>query len=915
MKGLYLVDAMALAYRSFFALMSARLRGPQGEPTSAVYGFAQALLRVADTRDPSHFAVVRDLKGPTFRHEMYPAYKAQRQPMPDDLVAQLPLLEELVAACGLPLLSKERHEADDVMATYAVMAKAQGLPVFLMTRDKDLMQLVGDGVCLYDPGRGSERPEEIGPDWVKGKLGVRPDQVRDYLTLVGDASDNIPGVSKVGPKTAVDLLTEFDTLDSIYANLDKVAKKSVRGYLEAGQESAALSRRLVSLVTDLEVPPFADLEYNGLNLEGIEAFLVAHGIKALLPAVYKLKGDGSTAPVMVGLGVGKAFDLFGGGDPEAMPAPAPARPKVAAPNMQPVVDESDLEAVCVQVRSCKRLAVWPLRGKDGLVGLGLAVAPGIVRYVPLEGGVPFERLTEELWPRLQEKESVVLWGAKAQKRRLSLDGIRLSLACDDAELAAYLLAPGERNNTLEHLAETLGIGLPDESTVLGTGKTRRDPSQLSQNEALSFAGMRADALLRVWNSLSERLDTEDLAGLYRELELPLSRVLGGMEETGIALDIPLFQGLSEELGGELARLEARSHEVAGHEFNLSSPKQLGTILFEELSLPHGKKTSTGAWSTDADVLEELAKVHELPRLVLEHRELAKLKGTYTDVLPTLCDELDRVHTTFDQTVAATGRLSSIDPNLQNIPIRGEIGRRIRHGFVASPGHLLLAADYSQIELRLLAHLSKDPALCAVYREGRDIHAQTASLVHGVAPEDVTADQRRFAKVVNFGVVYGMGAHALAGQLGIPNAQAKSFIEGYFDAYPRVKPWMEEVLEEARKTGFVKTILGRRRWVRGLNDRNRAFRESSERMAVNTPVQGSAADLVKLAMLRVDARIRESGSSARLLLQVHDELVLEVPEGEVEVVAAEVKRIMEGALSLDVPLVVEVGRARDWGSAH
>jgi DNA polymerase-1 len=914
MKGLYLVDAMALAYRSFFALMSARLRGPQGEPVSAVYGFAQALLRVAETREPSHFAVARDLKGPTFRHEMYEAYKAQRQPMPDDLVTQLPMLDALVAACGLPLLSKERHEADDVMATYAVMGKAAALPVYLMTRDKDLMQLVGDGVCLYDPGRGSERPEEIGPEWVMGKLGVRPDQVRDYLTLVGDASDNIPGVAKIGPKTAVDLLTEFDNLDNIYANIDSIARKAVRGYLMDGRENADLSRRLVSLVTDLDVPPLEALEYRGLNLDGIEEFLLSHGIKALLPAVYKLRGNGATAPVMVGLGVGKAFDLFGGSELD-VPAPPVTRPKVVAPNLQPVVDESDLEAVCVQVKSCKRLAIAPLRGKDGLTGLGLAVAPGIVRYVPLSGGLALDRIMTDLWPCLEEKSPVVLWGAKLESRRLRHDGIRFSHPCEDAELAAYLLAPGERNNTLETLSERLGIALVDEASLVGTGKTKRDVGQLTQDEALRLCGTRADALLRVWNHLSERLETESLTGIYRDLELPLSRVLGEMEEAGIALDTGLFKQLSQELGQDMARLDARAQELAGHEFNISSPKQLGTILFEELSLPHGKKTSTGAWSTDAEVLEVLAASHELPRVVLEHRELAKLKGTYTDVLPTLCDEYERVHTTFDQTVAATGRLSSIDPNLQNIPVRGEIGRRIRHGFVARPGHLLLSADYSQIELRLLAHLSGDQALLEVYRNGLDIHAQTASRVHGVPPEEVSADQRRFAKVINFGVVYGMGAHALSGQLGISHAQAKTFIEGYFAAYPRVKPWMDEMLDEARKTGFVQTVLGRKRWVRGLNDKNRAFRESSERMAVNTPVQGSAADLVKLAMLAVDAWIFESGVSVRQLLQVHDELVMEVREDQAQECAVQVKRLMEGAMTLSVPLLVEVGIARDWGAAH
>ena len=910
MAGVYLVDAMALAYRSFFALLSARLRGPSGEPTSAVYGFAQALLRVAETREPGHFAVVRDLKGPTFRHEMYPAYKAQRQPMPDDLVAQLPLLEELVAACGLPLLDREGFEADDVMASMTRKAVREGLRVYLMTRDKDLMQLVGEQVRLYDPGRGSERPEEIDADWVFGKLAVRPDQVRDYLALVGDASDNVPGVAKVGPKTAAELLAQFGDFDSVYAHLEEIPRKAVRGYLQAGRESALLSRTLVSLRDDLETPPLEDLAYRGLNLDGIEAFLEAHGIHALQPQIRKLRGGGVLSPVvavppLAPQAIGEAMDLF------ATPAAAPALP---ATNLQTVLDEDDLDALVQQLRESRHAALWPLFSEAGLCGLAVAVAPGIARYLPVTEAFR-SSLEDRLWPVLSEHPGLVLFQAKSLRRRFSAEGLELPGRVDDAALAAYLLAPGERNNTLENLARRLGTVLPEASDVLGSGKARRDAAALSPEEATSFAGGRAEALLRVWISLEGRLRKEALWELYESLELPLARVLGRMENSGIALDDALFGELSAELKQDLSKLEARAWELAGREFNLASPKQLGTILFEELALPHGRRTATGGWSTDSDVLEELSESHELPKVLLDYRELAKLLGTYVDVLPGLCDELGRVHTTFEQTVAATGRLSSLDPNLQNIPVRGELGRRIRRGFVASPGDLLLSADYSQIELRLLAHLSGDEALCEVYRHGEDIHTRTAALVNGVAPEAVTADQRRAAKVVNFGVVYGMGAHALAGQLGVPHAQAQRFIDGYFAAYPGVKPWMERVLEEARQTGFVQTILGRKRWVPGLTDRNRTFRESSERMAANTPVQGSAADLIKKAMLAVDTWLSESGSRARLLLQVHDELVLEAPEEEAEAVAREVKVRMESAMELAVPLVAEVGVAKNWGDAH
>lgn len=909
MSGLYLVDAMALAYRSFFALMRTGMRSPDGRPTTAVHGFAQALLRVVETRSPTHMAIARDLPGPTFRHDDYPLYKAQRQPMPDDLRAQIPLVEELAASCGLPLVSKERHEADDVMATYTRLAKAEGIPVFLMTRDKDLMQLVGDGVRLYDPGRGSERPEEIDSDWVRAKFGVGPAQVRDWLALVGDASDNVPGVPKVGEKTATELLLQYPDIETIYANLDTIGekKKAVRKNLEEGRESMRLSRHLVTLVDNLDLPSVSSLEFKGLDIPRMRQFMSDLGMRTLVAQLDKLAGG---APARASHPDTQGLDLFSqAGEDPAVAAPE-AKP---AANLQILSDESDVSFCTGILRSVEKVALAPWLSETGaLLGMGLSWSEGIGRFLPTPDGV----LPDALRSLLSDtSRRWIAHDSKLLRRTLGAHGLEVAGVVEDVQLAAYLMAPGDRALAMERIAQARATRvLRSREDILGGARNRRKAADIPQEELCAHAAGAAEAMFISWEKLFALLAKESLDGIYRDLELPLSAILRRMEDQGICLDKDLFASLSQELTTTIADLEKRCQELAGKEFNVGSPRQLAEILFDHLGLKAGRKTETGQRSTDSDTLEALKAEHALPGLVLEHREVTKLLGTYVEPLPLLADSQDRVHTTFHQTVAATGRLSSMDPNLQNIPIRGELGRRIRGGFVASPGHVLISADYSQIELRLLAHLSGDDVLREVYRAGEDVHARTAARVHGVAPADVTADQRRAAKVVNFGVVYGMGPHALAQQTGLPYAEAKRFIEGYFAAYPRVKPYMEEVLEAARCDGYVSTLLGRKRWIREINDNNRVFRERAEREAVNTPVQGSAADLVKLAMLAVDASIRE-GLPARQLLQVHDELVLECPTESAQAVAAEVKRRMEGAMELSIPLVVETGIGPNWGAAH
>jgi DNA polymerase-1 len=923
MSGLYLVDAMALAYRSFYALLRTDMRAPDGRPTTAVHGFAQALLRVAESRAPSHMAIARDLQGPTFRHEIYPQYKAQRQPMPDDLRTQIPMVQEMAEACGLPVVSLPGYEADDVMATYCRLASEQGIPVFLMTRDKDLMALVDDRVRLFDPGRGSDRPEEIDPAWVRAKFGVDPGQIRDYLALVGDASDNVPGVPRVGEKTAVDLLSHYPDIESVYAHLEEIGqgKKALRKNLEDGRELMELSRTLVTLRVDLEPPlPLSALEFHGMDYPRLRRFLLDLGMRSLASQIDKITG--TSAPTLRAAPPSPSapersdtigLDLFDAVSDEPAPSALTTEIRTAS-------SEAELAEIRSALQGVPRAALFAYAdSRQALLGLSLSWTSGEAVHIPIgEGAGKLSVATvasalNGLWQA--PERTWIANDSKALRRLLDAAGIHLAGVVEDVQIAAYLLSPGDRMG-LERIAHArAGRILRTWEELLGSGRAKRVAEAVPLDEIGTWAGEGAQALVASWPVLEASLEEHDLARLYRDVERPLAEVLRRMEDHGIGLDRELFAALSSQMTAQIGELETRAVAAAGREFNVSSPKQLAEILFEHLQLKVGKKTGTGLRSTDSDTLEALRGEHELPGIVLEHRELSKLLGTYVDPLPLLADAHGRVHTRFQQTVAATGRLSSVDPNLQNIPVRGETGRKLRQGFVASGGRVLVSADYSQIELRLLAHLSGDEALREVYLAGEDVHARTASIVHGITPESVTADQRRSAKVVNFGVVYGMGPHALAQQTDLSYAQAKKFIEGYFSAYPRVKPYMDGILEQARSRGWVETILGRKRWIREINDHNRVFRERAEREAVNTPIQGSAADLAKLAMLSVDSEIRAGNLRADLLLQVHDELVLECDERDAPDVAAQVKRLMEGAMSLSVPLSVETGIGRSWGDAH
>ncbi|HGY10327.1 MAG TPA: DNA polymerase I [Oceanithermus profundus] len=821
-KRIVLVDGHHLAFRSYYALKDAGLTTSRGEPVHAVYGFARTLLKLL-REDGDCVIVVFDAPGPSFRHEEFEGYKAQRVAPPEDFRPQVEKIKELVDLLGLVRLEVPGVEADDVLATLAQRAAREGYEVVILTSDRDTYQLLTDRIVVVTP---EER--RITPDYLKEKYGVTPEQWVDYRALTGDPSDNIPGVKGVGAKTAAKLLAEWGSLDRLYAHLDEVTPPGVRKKLEEGREAAFFSREISRMRT--EVPLDVDLSgchRNEVDREGLRRFLLELEFGTLLRELGLIAAPTAQAadwPPPDNSWLGYVFD----------------RP-------QPMWAELNQLA-----------AAWDDR-----------VAEGPPR--------PDELARFEKVHAIGAKDLTV-W---ALSRDLSLH------PGNDALLLAYLYDPS--NNQPASTIRRYGAGdWSDEATG------------------------RALAAQQLWREMKDRLEGEErLWWLYREVEQPLQGVLAQMERRGVRLDVAYLKALSDELAAELARLEEEVHRLAGHPFNLNSRDQLETVLYDELGLAPSRRTAkTGKRSTSASALETLRGAHPIVEKILQYRELSKLKGTYLDPLPKLVHpRTGRLHTRFHQTGTATGRLSSSDPNLQNIPIRTELGRRIRKAFVAAEGHVLVVADYSQIELRVLAHLSGDENLQRIFREGRDIHTQTAAWMFGLDGDDVDPFQRRAAKTINFGVLYGMSAHRLSRELGIDYGEAQAFIDRYFDSYPGVRAFMERVLAEARERGYVETLFGRRRHVPELLSKARNVREAAERVAFNMPVQGTAADLIKLAMVKLAPRLEPLG--AALLLQVHDELVVEAPEAHAEEAARAVKTTMEGVWELDVPLAVDVGIGRDW----
>jgi DNA polymerase-1 len=877
-QTLYLLDISSYIYRAFHAIRG--LTNSAGFPTNAAFGVTNMLLKILRERQPQYLALVFDSKAPTFRHREYAEYKAHRPPMPNELVVQLPYIQKITQGLNLPRLEMEGFEADDLIATLVRQARKKGLKVEIVSGDKDLLPLVDEGVVMWDPMKNVR----FDLDTIKEKYGVTPPELVEVKALAGDASDNIPGVPGIGEKTALKLITRFHSLDQLLAHLEDIKEKGLRTKLTEHAEQARLSRRLalledkVPLAVDLEElrpgPPdrealrqlFLELEFSKFNQE---------------------------------LGV------------EAPPAGA----------FQLIKDSAGLERLAAELKGVKGLALFFLLGDQHPVmaqvaGLAISWQPGVGVYLPFKGELSPERLWEALGPVLRDPDVLKTSSdLKAVLQVAARFGQELAGARGDILLASYLLNPARYEQNVENIAlHHLGVTLPGPRELAGRPTAALD---LLPELAAQYAGLRSSAILEVWPKLEAELATEGLTSLYQDLELPLLGVLARMEALGIGVDRAFLSRFGEELEREMHRLEEEIYAEAGEPFLIQSPQQLGRILFEKLKLKPQKKTKgKTAYSTDMEVLQNLSEEAPIAARVLSYRSLGKLKATYVDALLKLINpETGRVHTTFVQSVAATGRLSSRDPNLQNIPVRGELGAQVRQAFVADPGQVFLSADYSQMELRLLAHFSGDAGLLRAFQEGMDIHRQTAAAVFNIHPELVSAEMRRQAKVINFGIIYGMSAFGLAKQLGVGNRLSSEFIQRYFARHPQVKAYLDQTLEEARKQGWVTTLMGRRRHFPQINSSNRLVRQEAERSAVNTPLQGTAADIIKKAMLEVETALREANLSARMLLQLHDELLLEAPRDEVQHTGKVVRQAMEEVVSLKIPLVVDLRAGNNWGEMH
>jgi DNA polymerase I len=916
---LFLIDAYALIYRAFHALAKSGLKNRRGENTAAPRGFADFLIKIRDQYEPDYLAVVFDA-GMSGRELLYPAYKANRPPMPEDLAASLPRIREMVAGFRDEVVELDGYEADDVIGTLARQAVAAGIEAVIVSGDKDFYQLIGPHVNLLNPGRGG--PSGIQHEWVDAsnaseRLGIPPEQVIDYLALIGDGSDNVPGAPGIGPKTAVPLLQEYGSLDALIEAAPSLKAKRPREALTEHEDLIRLSRQLVTIRTDLPIA----LDLDRLRVQEPDADRLRRLFSEL---EFRTLADRFA----------KA-SVAEGGPTDATPSPQGEYQTVTDPVELARLLEEAAAAPAVAVDT-ETTSLAPMEAH--LVGISLSWAEGRGIYLPLAHRAPGGNQTSlldtvedgeagpvNLPPLLDpamaplvaflESQTVRKTGQNLKYDLLVLRraGVELGGVAFDTMVASYVLDPGRRNHGLDALSvDLLGHRPLSYGEVTGTGKQQIPFAEVPVDLATRYAAEDADLALRLRNWFEPQLMAKGLGALFQDLEMPLVHVLAGMEWEGIRIDPEHFGVMRRKLARDLRNLEEEIWKEAGGEFNINSNHQLREILFDRLGLPVLRKTKTGA-STDASVLEELAeKGHRLPGLLMEYRQLEKLRSTYVDALPRLVNsETGRIHTSFNQTVAATGRLSSSDPNLQNIPIRTPLGREIRKGFVADPGNLFLAADYSQIELRILAHFSGDQAFVEAFQQDRDVHRQTAASLFEVPIEAVTPEQRGRAKTINFATLYGQGDFSLARQLGITREEASTFIARYFERFAGVRAYLDAQVAAARDQGYVETLMGRRRYIHELNDRNWSVRQFGERVAQNTPIQGTAADLIKLAMLAVASGLREAAPDARLLLQVHDELVFEAPEAQIESLRAFVVRTMEGAMSLRIPLKVDTGVGPTW----
>lgn len=888
-KKIYLIDGSYYIYRAYHAMQG--LARSDGFPTNAIFIFVRMLSKVLRDAKPDYMAIAWDSKVPTFRHEIYKEYKANRPAMPEDLSPQIPYIMKIVDAFRIPVLEKEGYEADDLIGTISRKAEEKSFEVVIVSGDKDMMQLVSDKVSQWD----TMKDVIYSPGDVEKKFGVSPDKVVDVLGLMGDASDNVPGVPGIGPKTASELIRQYGSIEGLLAHISDLKGKK-REILQAHAEDAVLSKRLVQI--DRNVP---------LDIEPEELVMGAWDKDTLEKLFRELE-----------------FSQF---LKELTP-----KKGISFENYRVVRTEAELIDLVDRMKKARQFAIDtettsidPMMAE--LVGISVALAPGEAYYIPvghrLAGSgeqIDKEKALEILGP-LISGEAVAKIGQNIKYDMMvlkSCHNIEINNIKCDTMIASYLIDPTKRSHNLEELSRMyLGHQMITYGELVKSGRKEINFSEVAVDQAAIYSCEDVDVTLRLAKILEPRLREMGLEDLFRDLEMPLVKVLARMEMAGVLVDKALLSRLSLEMGQTMQRMEEEIYEIAGERFNINSHQQLGAILFEKLRLPTVKKTRkrTG-YSTDTEVLEQLADKHSLPKKILEYRTISKLKSTYVDALLGLINpKTGRIHTSYNQTVTATGRLSSSDPNLQNIPIRTEEGRKIRQAFIAAPGCWIISADYSQIELRILAHMTGDEVLVEAFKKGADIHVSTASEVFGVLPEMVTPDLRRKAKTINFGIMYGMRAFGLARELGISKTEAQQYLDRYMSRFGGVREYQQKVLEKARKDGYVTTMFGRRRPVHELKSPNRSLREAGERIAINTPIQGSAADLIKKAMISIDRRVEKEALASKMILQVHDELVFEVPEGELDRMKSLIKEEMESAAQLKVPLVVDIHQGRNWDEAH
>lgn len=885
-SSFYIIDGNSYIYRAFYAIRG--LSTSTGLPTNAVFGFANMLLKVIKDKAPALLAIVFDPKGPTRRHGEYKEYKAHRPPMPRDLIPQVPYIHKLVEAFRIPVFVIDGQEADDVIATLARDAESRDMNITIVTGDKDLLQLVGPRIKIYD----TLKDKVYEPADVEERFSVPPDRVVEIMGLMGDASDNIPGVPGIGEKTAKVLIKQYGTIDNLLAHARDITKPKLKQSLIEYADLARLSRELAILHADVPIT----INYDDL----------------------KLKAPDSTALI----GILRELEFT------ALLKHVVQEPEQGA-DYCTVLEEKDLQDLTNALSSADEFCfdtetTSPDPMQAELVGISFALRPHQAYYLPIGHGYPgapkqisLERALGTLKP-VMENPAIRKIGQNIKYDLLVLGhyGIQVKGVSFDTMIASYLLNPSKASHGMDALAlEYLNYKTTTYAEVTGSGKKQIGFDEVDVRPATRYSCEDADITLRLKHKLAPLLREQNLERLFLDMEMPLMEVLAGMERVGVKINADFLKIMSKKLGIDMAGVERTIYELAGTEFNINSPKQLAEILFVKLRLTPTKKTKTG-FSTNVDVLEELAPLHPLPAEILKYRTLSKLKSTYIDALPLMINpKTGRLHTSLNQTVTATGRLSSSEPNLQNIPIRTEVGREIRQAFVAEQGASLLSADYSQIELRVLAHMSNDPALIKTFLNDEDVHTRTASEIFGLSPEEVTSEMRRKAKAVNFGIIYGISAFGLAQDIGVSNAEAKRYIDDYFAQYPGVRDFIDRTIGDAKMNGYVSTLFNRRRFIPELASSTAAVRNFGERMAINTPIQGTAADLIKLAMINIQKRLTRENLRSKMILQVHDELVFEVPDLEIEPMKKLVKEEMEGVLTLSVPIRVDVSVGKNWDEAH